>query len=193
MPAKPCFAGIFARGRCGVSGKQRRAARSHVRARPQDKGKKLGDYTIDGFGEGTSLLGMPGDFTPPSHFVRAAIFSYGVLPSETADDAVLSAFHVLNNFDIARGVARDGKRGAEGNIEADDTQWTGLSDLANRRDFVRTYDNSAIRTIGFEGQDLDAPGITTWQLDTGEPFVNLAAQWGPPHARMAGSPSAMPP
>lgn len=138
--------------------------------------KKLGDYTINGFGEGTSLLGMPGDFTPPSRFVRAAIFSYGVLPSQTADDAVLSAFHVLNNFDIPRGVARDGKRDAEGNIEADYTQWTGLSDLANGRYFVRTYANSAIRTVGFEGQDLDADDIKTWTLDTGESFVDLAAQ-----------------
>lgn len=138
--------------------------------------KKLGDYTVNGFGEGTSLLGMPGDFTPPSRFVRAAIFSYGVLPSKNIDEAVLSAFHVLNNFDIPRGVARDGKKDEHGNIEADYTQWTGLSDLANNRYFVRTYANSAIRTVGFDGQDLDAAEIKTWTLDTGEEFVDLATQ-----------------
>ena len=50
---------------------------------------------------------MPGDFTPPSRFVRAVAFSQSVLQPKTGDEAVLSAFHILNNFDIPRGSARE--------------------------------------------------------------------------------------
>ena len=56
------------------------------------------------------MLGMPGDFTPPSRFVRAVAFSHSVLQPKTGDDAVLEAFHILNNFDIPKGAAREVKR-----------------------------------------------------------------------------------
>jgi choloylglycine hydrolase len=52
--------------------------------------KKLGPVTLPAFGAGAGLLGMPGDFTPPSRFVRAAIYSQSAAPNATADDAVLS-------------------------------------------------------------------------------------------------------
>jgi len=38
-------------------------------------------------GQGSGMLGMPGDFTPLSRFVRAVAFSQSVLPFETGNDA----------------------------------------------------------------------------------------------------------
>jgi len=38
-----------------------------------------------------------------SRFVRAVVFSQSAAPSKTADDAVLAAFHILNQFDIPDG------------------------------------------------------------------------------------------
>ncbi|MGA7457121.1 MAG: choloylglycine hydrolase family protein, partial [Methyloceanibacter sp.] len=64
---------------------------------------KLGPLTLEAFGTGAGLHGLPGDFTPPSRFVRAAIFAQSATPNATADDAVLSAFHILNQFDIRKG------------------------------------------------------------------------------------------
>jgi choloylglycine hydrolase len=54
--------------------------------------KQLGAVKVEAFGAGTGLLGIPGDFTPPSRFVRAAIYSQAAVPNAMADDAVLSAF-----------------------------------------------------------------------------------------------------
>ena len=61
---------------------------------------------IKGLGQGSGMLGIPGDFTPPSRFVRAVAFSKSALPVETAREAVLQAFHILNQFDIPKGAAR---------------------------------------------------------------------------------------
>jgi hypothetical protein len=55
---------------------------------------KLGPLALPAFGSGSGLHGMPGDFTPPSRFVRAAIYSQSAAPNATAEDAVLSAFHI---------------------------------------------------------------------------------------------------
>jgi choloylglycine hydrolase len=64
---------------------------------------KLGPVTLNSFGAGAGLLGLPGDFTPPSRFVRAAIYSQAAAPNATAEDVVLSAFHILNQFDVPKG------------------------------------------------------------------------------------------
>ena len=74
---------------------------------------KLGPVTLEPFGQGSGMLGLPGDFTPPSRFVRAVAFSLSVLPSKTGHDAILEAFHVLNQFDIPKGAAREHEKDAQ--------------------------------------------------------------------------------
>ena len=44
---------------------------------------QLGGVKLARFGQGSGMLGMPGDFTPPSRFVRAVAYSQSVLPSKT--------------------------------------------------------------------------------------------------------------
>ena len=44
---------------------------------------KVGDVTLSAFGSGAGLLGLPGDFTPPSRFVRAVAFSQSAAPNAT--------------------------------------------------------------------------------------------------------------
>ncbi|MDQ0313769.1 choloylglycine hydrolase family protein [Amorphus orientalis] len=126
--------------------------------------QKLGDVTIQGLGQGTGLLGMPGDFTSPSRFVRAAIFAHGIGPVDDSADAVFQAFHILNNFDIPKGVARADEKSSDGKISADYTQWTSANDLASKRFYFRTYENSDIRFVDLTKQKLDGADIQTWSM-----------------------------
>lgn len=123
---------------------------------------KLGSgVTLEPLGQGTGMLGMPGDFTPPSRFVRAVAFSVSAVPSATGDDAVLEVFHILNNFDIPKGATRDGQKDEHGNIEADYTLWTSCTDLKSKRFYFRTYQNSQIRMVDLTKMNLDSKDITT--------------------------------
>lgn len=122
---------------------------------------QLGPVKLEAFGQGSGMLGIPGDFTPPSRFVRAVAFSHSVLPSKTGEEAVLEAFHVLNNFDIPKGAARDEEKDEHGNIVADYTLWTSASDLKAKRFYFRTYDNSQIRMVDLMKMKLDAKDIVT--------------------------------
>ncbi len=117
--------------------------------------------TLQPLGQGTGMLGLPGDFTPPSRFVRAVAFSVSVLPSKTGDDAVLELFHILNNFDIPKGSTRDGQKDDHGNIQADYTLWTSACDLKTKRFYFRTYENSQIRMIDFSKMNLDGKVVVT--------------------------------
>ena len=113
---------------------------------------KLGPVTLQAFGTGAGLHGLPGDFTPPSRFVRAAIFAQSAPPDATADEAVLSAFHILNQFDIPKGSVR----GSVVNNESTEiTEWTSVADLKNLRWYFRTFDNQSIHMVDLK-QALDA-------------------------------------
>ena len=134
---------------------------------------KVGGLTLTGFGQGTGMLGMPGDFTPPSRFVRAVAFSASALPAKTGEEAVLEAFHLMNNFDIPNGVSRQGKKDEHGNIVADYTVWTSAADLKAKRYYFRTYENSQIRSVDLMKMPLDAKTITTFSMTAPEVIKSL--------------------
>jgi choloylglycine hydrolase len=123
-----------------------------------------------GFGQGSGMLGLPGDFTPPSRFVRAVAFSKSALPVETAREGVLQAFHILNQFDIPKGAARGMEHGKE---VADYTLWTSAADLKNLRYYFRTFDNSRIRMVNLKALDLDAKGLKTISIGGAEQIEDV--------------------
>ncbi len=134
---------------------------------------QLGPVKLVPFGQGSGMLGLPGDFTPPSRFVRAAAFSQSLLPSKTGAEAVLQAFHVLNNFDLPKGALREDEKDDHGNILADYTVWTSANDLKAKRFFFRTYQNSQIRMVDLTKMNLDAKDITKFSMQDDEVIKSL--------------------
>ena len=63
-----------------------------------------GNKPIALLGGGTGMLGLPGDFTPPSRFVRAAMLQSSAPLLPDAQQTALQAFHLLNSFDIPIGL-----------------------------------------------------------------------------------------
>jgi choloylglycine hydrolase len=134
---------------------------------------QLGSVKLLPTGQGSGMLGLPGDFTPPSRFVRAVAFSQSVLKPRTGDDAVLEAFHILNQFDIPKGAAREHEKDAHGNIVADYTIWTSANDLKAKRFYFRTYENSQIRMVDLMKMNLDAKDITKISMKGAESIRSL--------------------
>ena len=134
---------------------------------------QLGPIKLTPFGQGSGMLGLPGDFTPPSRFVRAVAFSQSVLPSKTGIDAVLQAFHILNNFDIPKGAAREQEKDDHGNIVADYTLWTSVNDLKAKRFYFRTYQNSQIRMVDLTKMNLAAKDISKISMQGDEVIKSL--------------------
>ena len=118
--------------------------------------------TLKPIGQGTGMLGLPGDLMPPSRFVRAVAYTQSILPEliQSGHDTVLQAFHILNSFDIPKGLARDDMT-ADGQILADYTLWTSANDLKAKKFYFRTYENSQIRVVDLMKMDLTADSIAT--------------------------------
>lgn len=97
------------------------------------------------FGSGSGLIGLPGDFTPPSRFVRAATLTASVRPLATSTDAVFEAFRILDSFNIPIGVTAS--KGKMANDIESATQITTSADLTNKKYYFHTMSNREIRVI----------------------------------------------
>jgi choloylglycine hydrolase len=61
---------------------------------------EMSGIKLSQFGQGSGMRGIPGDFTPPSRFVRAVAFSQSAEKLATAEETVPQVFHIMNAFDI---------------------------------------------------------------------------------------------
>jgi choloylglycine hydrolase len=128
--------------------------RNYVALNPRDVPPiEIDGETFQSFGMGNGMLGLPGDFTPPSRFVRAAVFSTTATKAPNSQKGVFSGFHILNNFDIPKGVARAKEDGKEG---VDETLLTTMRDPQSLRLYFKTRDDQTVRMIDLNSFDLDA-------------------------------------
>jgi len=122
---------------------------------------KVGNLEVKPLGVGTGMLGLPGDFSPPSRFVRAVALRNTVRPLATGEDAVLEAFRILNNFDIPLGAVD-----APGKDIMGSTIWTSAIDTKALRYYYRTQYNSRLRVVDLKAIDFAKDRITYVPMDS---------------------------
>lgn len=105
---------------------------------------KWADFELSPISGGSGSLGLPGDMTSPSRFVRIAFFKATAPQMETSYKSVLQSFHILNNFDIPIGVEHP--LGQSPDVPSA-TPCTAVSDLKELKLYYRTRYNSTIRCI----------------------------------------------
>jgi len=124
--------------------------------------RELNGIKLEQFGQGSGMLGLPGDFTPPSRFVRAVALSHSALPGDTGPDAIEQAFHILDNFDIPLGTVRSP---GDKQVEDEITEWTTASDTKARRFYFHTHGNRRVRAIDLTKMNLAGKEIVTLPMD----------------------------
>jgi len=121
----------------------------------------LGNLKLAAFGQGSGMVGLPGDFTPASRFVRSAIFSAAAIASKSSSAAVDQAFHILNQFDIPVGVVRQKE---QSETSYDYTLMTTVKDPQSLKYYYRSYGNQAIEFVDLTQFDLDAKQIKSLKI-----------------------------
>ena len=125
---------------------------------------KLTDsVTLSQFGAGAGFLGIPGDVTPPSRFVRAAFYKATAPQYATSEETVMETFQILNNFDIPIGIEH--KAGEAPSVLPSATQWTTSADQSSLRFYYRTCWNSTIRCIDLKTIDFGKVSRQAHPLD----------------------------
>ena len=132
----------------------------------------LGGVVIKQFGQGSGLVGLPGDFSPPSRLVRMVAFTQLALPVKGPQAGLNLAMTIINNVDIPQGVVRD-KR--EKGMIYDITQWAVVADLAGKKYYFRTHDNKNWRYIDLMKALQGAKGIQTIPLEVPPDYPDVTA------------------
>lgn len=131
---------------------------------------KMPDYDVKAIGQGSGLIGLPGDFTPPSRFVRAVAFSQSALESQTAEEGVIAAYHIVDSFDIVKGMVRGTQDGKE---FLESTQWSAIIDLKNLQYYVRYYDRPVTLKIDLAKTNFETDKIVRLKANNEPWYVDI--------------------
>lgn len=121
-------------------------------------GTKYGNVNAHGFGAGTGAVGLPGDYTSVSRFVRMAFMREHGERVHGQSAAINTISHLLNSVDIPRGV----KIMADGS--ADYSQYRGYSALNDRAYFMQPYADQTITKVQLTEELLNAQEPTEFPL-----------------------------
>lgn len=131
------------------------------------------DMKVSPLGQGNGMLGLPGDFTPPSRFVRAVAFTASAIPETNAERGINQVFHILNNFDIPVGSARTTHDGV---IHSDYTMLTTGRDSKNMKYYFKTYEDQTIRMVDLKKFDLDGKTIKKITTASKQPIEEVSTK-----------------
>ena len=133
----------------------------------------INGLVFNALGQGSGMTGLPGDFTPPSRFIRAAIFSAAATPAKNANAAIFQLFHILNQFDIPFGLVKD-KTGDI--IHSEYTQATTAIDPSSNRYYFKTYNNQEIKLFDLNDFDVNCKDIKMLHVSGNSRALNISSQ-----------------
>ena len=114
------------------------------------------------YSRGMGALGLPGDLSSQSRFVRAA-FTLANSVSKTYDqDSVSQFFHILGSFSQTRGCCRLGEAKFERTI------YTSCINADKGIYYYTTYDNHCISAVNMHSENLDSSQLISYSLALGE-------------------------
>ncbi len=99
-------------------------------------------------GQGSGMMGLPGDVSPPSRFVKMSVMANTAYPAINAAGVLNLAEHLINNVDIPLGLSRAMDHGK---VSSELTQWVVFKDLTHKILYYRTYENMSLRAVSFDG------------------------------------------
>lgn len=120
--------------------------------------KQYGDYATISDGPGSGALGLPGDYTSTSRFVRTSFLRQYAKQDNVEDlkTGVTAVLHILNSVDIPKGV-KITKKGF-----ADYTQYKGIMDLNGLSYYLMAYDDTNLTQIDLTDELLKRTEVKSY-------------------------------
>ncbi len=114
--------------------------------------------------QGMGAIGLPGDVSSMSRFVRAAFNSTNSVCEKNEASSVSQFFHILSSVEMLRGCCR-----TEGG-KWDITVYTSCINADKGLYYYTTYDNRQISCVNMHNTDLEARTISRFPLITNQQF-----------------------
>ena len=119
---------------------------------------------LDSYSRGMGGMGLPGDLSSLSRFVRVAFVKMNSLSGTSENESVSQFFHILNSVDQQRGLCevRDGKY--------EITIYTSCCNADKGIYYYTTYNNHQISAVDMNKENLDEEKLIRYPLLSDEHF-----------------------
>ena len=107
---------------------------------------------------GLGTIGLPGDYSSPSRFVKTAYLKNCTAQDLDPDKAVVQFFHILDAVSFQKGSVED-----DNGID-EVTYYSACMDLNSQSYYYKTYDNPNIAMVGMKNIDLDTNLLLNFPL-----------------------------
>ncbi len=118
------------------------------------------DLTFETYSRGMGALGLPGDLSSGSRFIRATFIGMNSVSGESESESVSQFFHILSSVEQQRGVVRLG----DGTYEI--TLYSSCCNTDKGIYYYTTYENRQLTAVDMYKENLDAVQLTLYPLIT---------------------------
>ena len=127
-------------------------------SREHSSNRFASDINLKTYGVGMGAIGLPGDVSPASRFVRAAFNKLNSYSKKDELSNVSQFFHILDSVAMIRGQAltKDGKY--------DITTYSCCINTLKGVYYYKTYDNNQISAVSMHNENLDSSDLKIYDL-----------------------------
>ena len=117
---------------------------------------------LKAYSGGMGAIGLPGDFSSSSRFVRAVFAKNHTVFEGGQSERVSAFFQVLDTVSVPKGCE---KNSVGGSLY---TLYTSCIDVSSRTYFFTTYENRRVRALSFDAVDLNVGTLVCRDISGGE-------------------------
>ena len=116
------------------------------------------ELNLEKYSRGMGAIGLPGDLSSQSRFVRVAFVKMNSKSSDTEEESVSQFFHILNSVDQQRGCCEldDGKY--------EITIYTSCCNASKGIYYYTTYNNHQITAIDMNKEELESENLIRYSI-----------------------------
>lgn len=116
------------------------------------------DLDLPVFGQGMGAIGLPGDFSPVSRFIKAAFLKWNSSTDQDELSNVGQFFHILDGVAMVKGsvVTEEGKY--------DITTYSCCVNAEKGIFYYKTYENNQIQEVRMHNEDLESKELRIFEL-----------------------------
>lgn len=115
---------------------------------------------LPAYSRGMGAMGLPGDLSSASRFVRAAYTKLNALPGDDEEDSVGQFFHILGTVEMVRGACMLGENGETPDL----TIYTSCCNQERGIYYYTTYENRQITAVDLHRENLDGSTPVAYPL-----------------------------
>ena len=117
---------------------------------------------LDAISRGLGAVGLPGDWSSPSRFVRAAFLQGNSVCGTSEEESISQFFHILGGVEQTRGC----NRLEDGAFVV--TQYTSCCNMDRGTYYYTTYRNRSITGVNLFQEGVDGEELITFPLEFNE-------------------------